>query len=549
MPRKQHTTEQQPPLRYAIYCRFSHKVQNEISLESQELMCRREIEARGGTVVRVYADSAKLGWSLDREEFNQMRDDAKKGKFDAIMMWKLDRLARDHTQATMIKALLRHEYKIKLHCVEGYSEDDDDSPYTAMMEQFLSVFAAFYSRNLSSEVKRANQHRHANGKFNGGLPPLGYYMLTEKKPKHRRCFQAQPGQEPGLYIHPREAAIVRRAFKMYAEGGHTFKSITAYLNSKRKHFNVDNDDVFCIDTARKMLQNRIYLGEVSYAEHLYKGNFRQQRVTSRHREEWTKGIHCAILTEELFDRVQAVIAKNGKQPINPRKVVPYLLSGKLYCAHCLENRPPGIRDPKYGIMWGKRKTWRGKQTQQYFCSCEERGYPKCKQGIYVADDINQQVIDVLFDLESRLPSNVQAAVINIVKNKLDGEAAVRRMEEIQQIVERIDMSWEQGFMDQETYFAKRRALQNEIENLRPVEYDQLLEAARTLKDFKSLWQITQTDEERQQLVNRVLEYAVIKDRTIIAVVLSGNISLLIDENGGQSLDVRGFEPLTSTVRL
>jgi site-specific DNA recombinase len=545
MPRKQHTTEQQPSLRYAIYCRFSDEVQNEISLESQEMMCRREIEARGGTVVGVYADAARFGWSLDREEFNRLRNDAQSGKFDAVMMWKFDRLARDHTQSTMIKALLRHEYKIKLHCVEGYSEDDDNSPYTAMMEQFLSVFAAFYSRNLSTEVKRANQHRHANGKFNGSVPPLGYYMLTEKKPKHRRCFQAQPGQEPGLYIHPREAAIVRRAFKMYVAGGHTYKSITGYLNSKRHHMNVDPDDVFGIDMAREMLQNRIYIGEVSYAERVYKGGFGQKRASSRHREVWSKGIHCPIVSEELFDQVQSMLAKNRKQQINPRRVVPYLLAGKLYCAHCLENRPPGIRDPKYGIMWGKRKTWRGKETQQYFCSCQERGYPKCQQGIYLADDINQQVIDVLFDLESRLPTDVQTAVINIVKNKLDGEAAVRRMEEIQQIVERIDMSWEQGFIDQETYFAKRRALQNEIENLRPVEYDQLLEAARTLKDFKSLWKAMRTDEDRQQLVSRVLEYAVIKDKTIIAVVLSGNVSLLIGENGGQSLGVKGLEPLTS----
>ncbi len=120
------------------------------------MMCREEISKRGGTVVSVYKDAAQFGWSLDREDFSRLRSDAEQGRFDAIMMWKFDRLARDHTQVTIIKALLRHEYKVKLYCVEGFSEDDDSSPYTAMMEQMLAVFAAFYSKN--------SQHRNQPSK-------------------------------------------------------------------------------------------------------------------------------------------------------------------------------------------------------------------------------------------------------------------------------------------------------------------------------------------------------------------------------------------------
>jgi DNA invertase Pin-like site-specific DNA recombinase len=60
------------------------------------------------------------------------------------MFWKFDRLARNHEHAVMIKIMLRHEYGLKLYCVEGLSEDEDDSPYTAMMEQMLAVIAAFY---------------------------------------------------------------------------------------------------------------------------------------------------------------------------------------------------------------------------------------------------------------------------------------------------------------------------------------------------------------------------------------------------------------------
>ncbi len=88
-----------------------------------------------------------------------MQKAAEKGKFDALMVWKFDRLARDFEQSVIVKALLRHEYKLKLYCVEGVSQDDDDSFYGAMVEQMLAVQAAMFSRNLSTDIKRAKRQR------------------------------------------------------------------------------------------------------------------------------------------------------------------------------------------------------------------------------------------------------------------------------------------------------------------------------------------------------------------------------------------------------
>src|SRR5687767_12126112 len=116
-------------------------MQNELSLEDQEKCCRKEIEARGGVVVDVYTDAASTGWSLDRDGFMEMRRAASRGKFDAIIMWKFDRLARDHHQAMMIKMLLRREYGLTLHCVEGISSDDENSPYGILMEEMLAIFS------------------------------------------------------------------------------------------------------------------------------------------------------------------------------------------------------------------------------------------------------------------------------------------------------------------------------------------------------------------------------------------------------------------------
>jgi site-specific DNA recombinase len=73
--------------RYAIYARYSSEMQNEISLEDQEAVCRQLIAEKGGVVVGVYKDGAKNGWSLDREGFQEMRSAAERGKLDGVAMW------------------------------------------------------------------------------------------------------------------------------------------------------------------------------------------------------------------------------------------------------------------------------------------------------------------------------------------------------------------------------------------------------------------------------------------------------------------------------
>ncbi len=60
---------------------------------------------------------------------------------------------------------------------------------------------------------------------------------------------------------------------------------------------------------------------------------------------------------------------------------------------------------------------------------------------------------------------------------------MQRMEEIRAMVERIDFSWQKGFMDEETYVQK---LQTELEMLRPVKYGELLKSANLLADFRKL---------------------------------------------------------------
>jgi len=511
----------QKRLRYAIYTRYSSDMQNEISLEAQEDRCRKAIAERGGVVVAVYSDGAKSGWSLDREGFTQLRADAERGRFDAVYFWKFDRLARNHDHAVMIKMLLRHEYNLKLFCVEGFSEDDDDSPYTAMMEQMLAVFSAFYSKNLSSETKRGKYQRAANGLFNGSVPPLGYDLVT--------MMESTPDRPAGLHINPEQAEIVLRAFEMYSTGRYSASEIAQWMNEQPviQALRAGKKPIGK-EMVRDMLQNRTYLGYVAYCETEYNGTLGQGKRSSRHRKIWFEGKHQGFIPEPLFEACQQVRARFARTFKTDSAMHTYVLHDRVYCAHCVSNMPSGLVDENYGKM---RPYWDNRRGYGYYrCMCKDRGYRACPQHAVQEELVNEQVIDVLTHLE--IPANFRERLEAAVRNRAENEAALKRMEEIREIIERIDLRWDHGFISQEEYIEKRSQLLREIEALRPIDYDEINEAADLIRYFSDYWdgceEMDNPAEARQQLLQKIVDQVFVYNDRVIAVALHGNFSVVLD---------------------
>lgn len=510
-------------IRFAIYTRYSSEMQNELSLEAQEHRCRKSIAERGGTVVAVYSDGAKSGWSLERDGFNQMRSDAEHDRFDAVMFWKFDRLARDHNHTVMIKMLLRHEYGLKLYCVEGYSEDEDDSPYSALMEQMLAVFAAFYSKNLSSETKRGKRQRAMNGEFNGSVPPLGYDLVT--------LADSTPDRPAGLHVNLRQAAVVRRAFRLYATGDYSDADVAQYMNEQpvMQHARAGRQPINR-EMIRDLLQNNVYTGRVPHCDTVYKGTLGQGRKSSRGRKEWFEGKHRAIIDDDLYATCQAVRAGMASHRIKPTTIRTYLLHDRVYCARCIVRKPVGLVDDNYGRM--RPYFHKQRRLGYYRCMSERRGYEKCEQCAAHLDRIDGQLIALLSQLE--IPDGLRERVESAVRERVENAASLERMAEVQAIVERIDFSWEQGFIGKEEYLEKRRQLQQEINSLRPLDYDQLIEAADLLTNFCAYWKacddVDRPDEARHQLVSKIVDRVYVHDNQIAGVVLHGDFAIVLGEN-------------------
>ena len=152
-----------------IYARYSSHSQTEQSIEGQLHDGYAYAEKCGYRVVGEYIDRALTGKTDDRPDFQRMIKDAEKRLFQVVIVWKLDRFARNRYDSAMYKRIL------KKHGVRVVSvmENITDTPEGIILEGMLEALAEYYSANLSENIKRGQQESIKKGWFPGGPPPMG----------------------------------------------------------------------------------------------------------------------------------------------------------------------------------------------------------------------------------------------------------------------------------------------------------------------------------------------------------------------------------------
>ena len=155
------------------------------------------------------------------------------------------------------------------------------------------------------------------------------------------------------------------------------------------------------------------------------------------------------------------------------------------------------------------------------------------------------MIEALHNLHERLPKDVAERVEAIVRKHTEHASAVEKMEQIAEMIKKLELNWDHGFIDDTTYIQKRRELQLQIEMMRPVEHDELLKSANLLKDFAKLWAACHTRKAQHELVSQILEQVIVLDNRVIALVLKGDSAQLVETDGLSPDGERGSRTLTS----
>ena len=163
-------------MKAVIYARYSSDSQREESIEGQLRECTAFAEKNGITVLRHYIDRAYSAKTDNRPEFQNMIKDSGKRLFDIVIVWKLDRFARNRYDSARYKATLKKNGVKVVSATEIISEGAEG----IILESVLEGYAEYYSADLSEKVVRGMTDNALKCKFNGGTMPIGYVIDAEQ---------------------------------------------------------------------------------------------------------------------------------------------------------------------------------------------------------------------------------------------------------------------------------------------------------------------------------------------------------------------------------
>ena len=311
-------------LKAAIYARYSGRNQTEQSIEGQLRVCR-EYALREKIIVPdelVYIDRALTGKTDARPAFQRMIGDGKKGLFDVILVYKLDRFSRDKVHS----AVYKHELGKHGVAVRSATENISDTPEGGLMESIIEAFAQFYSAELSQKTKRGMRESAEKGQVIGGPVPFGYFKSGKK-----------------LAVNEEEAVTIRYAFSRYA-GGATQQAIVGELYAQGRR----QRDGSPIETSTLYgwYRQKKYVGVMEYP-------------TLGHAAEAP-----SIVDKATFEKVQAMLEKRKRGGGSGKAKVPYLLTGKIWCGACgshmygnttTSKKPGKNRTYSYYVCYGRHR--------------------------------------------------------------------------------------------------------------------------------------------------------------------------------------------------
>ena len=278
----------------ALYLRFSSERQKEQSIEGQLRDCIAHCKKKNYRIVEIYVDRATTARKdvEKRIHFQQMISDSIHGKWQYVIVWKLDRFSRNREDSAIFKMRLRKN-GVR---VESATENISENPEGIILEAVLEGIAEYYSADLSQKITRGMRETAMKCQSVGGQIPLGYKIEDHK-----------------LVINPETAHIVQEAFQLYANG-ETVAEICRIFNAKG--YRTAKGAEFNRNSFKSVFRNERYIGVYVY------GDIRIENGVP------------AIIDKELFEEVSYRLSKNAEAPARGKAKVDYLLSGKLFCGHC-----------------------------------------------------------------------------------------------------------------------------------------------------------------------------------------------------------------------
>lgn len=463
-------------MRVALYPRVSgHEQEDNYSIPEQIKRMKAYCEARGWMVYKIYTDSGFTGSNLERPGLQALIKDAENGKFDMVLVYKLDRLSRSQKDTLYLIEDVFDKHDVFFTSItENF---DTSTPTGKAFLGILAVFAQFEREQIRERTMIGKDSRAKEGKWHGSKwIPIG--------------FDYKDGE---LVLNEYEVMQIREIADLFLKRTpvRTIENITIEKGYKHKYGNWD------AKTIRRLLANPINIGMI------------------KHRDKYYKGQHPAIFDQDTFDRIQVIMNERKEKYGTTYKPYTSLLGGFLYCKHC-------------GAKYTKQSNG---GSQLYYC-CYSRSKkikkmvkdPNCKNKNYRMLDLDYVVIEAITHL------SLDPEHINEVKENKPLNDMVDKIKTINAEIESIDSQisnmmdlYGLGNMPLDVINKKvtalndtKVALEKELEALDVPDTD---EDGMTDEQIQSLADMINnkdlTLEERRQIVQSLIYYIEIDNEDVI----------------------------------
>ncbi len=410
-----------------IYARYSSHSQREESIEAQLRRCREYAVKNDFNVVAEYCDRALTGKTDHRHEFQRMIKDSEKGHFQAVIMYTIDRFARNRYDSAMYKA------KLKKNGVKCYYTEQSltDEPESIILEAVLEGMAEYYSENLARGVRRGMRENAMKCMVNGSHMLLGY----------------KKGADGKYEIDPATAHIVKEIFNLYSSGK-SQSQVVEILNSKG--YRTSRGYKFHISAVNTVLKNEKYIG-------IYK--FEDIRIEN--------GVP-AIISKDIFNKVQSMLTKNKRKTGKMTDPCKYLLTGKLFCGH------------SGGAMQGVSGTSHTGKIHNYYKCADKTKKSGCNKANERKEYIERLVTEAAVEAVSKpgVIENIAKRIVKIIEREQQEnnhlEHLNRELSETQKKIGNLIKFIEKGIAEEEvqerldelTYYKQDLLLQIKQESIK-----------------------------------------------------------------------------------
>ena len=323
-------------LRVAAYCRVSSdSADQKHSYAAQIRAYTDKIGAHEGwKLVDVYADEGLTGTRMDqREDFNRMMADCRKGKIDRVLVKSISRFSRNTRDClTSLRELMALGVTV---CFEK-ENIDTGTLTTELMVSVSGALAQEESISISKNQRISYQRRMERGEFITCCAPLGYRIVGGKN----------------LEVVPEEAVTVRWIFQQYL-AGHSDDWIAAKLNQQQVPGPCGNG-IWHHQAVARIRSNEKYIGDSLCQKGFTMDSFPFVRKLNHGERDqyYTEQTHQAIISKEVFDKAQELCLWRAQREVRSKEKYP--LSLMIVCGEC--GTPFARRATRNGrVFWVCRK--------------------------------------------------------------------------------------------------------------------------------------------------------------------------------------------------